>query len=62
MDLGVVSVARGPNNDSMPCSFAVFARRVADGDDHKCCFIGVVTLDQGKCSLHKQTLTGLVLG
>lgn len=61
MDLGVVSVAHGPNNDRMPCSFTVFAWRMANGDDHKCGFIGVITLDQCKCPFRKQTLTGLVL-
>lgn len=62
MDLGGVSVARGRNSDSIPCRFTVFAWGMADGDDHKCGFIGVITLDQGKCALRKQSLTGLVLG
>lgn len=35
---------------------------MADGDDHKCGFIGVITLDQGECPLRKQTLARLVLG
>ena len=56
-----MSVIRGSDGDNLPGSFAVLAGGVADGDDHKGGFIGIITFDQGKCSLCEQTLARLVL-
>lgn len=62
MDLDLMSVVRGLGGNSLPRRFAVLTWRMPDGDDHKGGLIGIVALDQGKRSLCKQTLTGLVLG
>jgi len=62
MDLDLVSVIRGPDENTLPGSFPVLARWMADGDDHKCGLVRIITLDQGKRSLCKQSLARLVLG
>ena len=61
MDLDIMSVVRGPDEDGVPCGFTVFAWGMADGDDHKSSLVCIITLDQGKRSLCEQTLAGLVL-
>ena len=48
-----MSVVRGLSENGLPGSFAVLTRWMADGDDHKCGLIRIITLDQGKRSLCK---------
>ena len=57
-----MSVVREPGENSLPGCFAVLTWWMANGDDHKCGLIGIITLDQGKRSLCEQSLAGLVLG
>lgn len=61
MDLDVMSVVFGPNENNVPGSFTILAGGMADSDDHKGGLVGIITLDQGKRSLREQTLAGLIL-
>ena len=61
-DLYVMSVVRGPDEDSIPGSFTVFTGRMPDGDDHKGRLVSIIAFNQCKRSLCEQTLAGLVLG
>lgn len=62
MDLDLVSVVRGPDKNTLPGSFPVLTWWVANGNDHKRRLIRIITLDQGKRPLCKQSLARLVLG
>ena len=61
IDLNAMSVVRGPNRGDTPGGFTVLTRGMANGNDYESGFVRIVTFDQGKCSLRKETLTGLIL-
>lgn len=56
-----MSAVHRPNQGIIPGSFTVLTGRVTDGNDHKSGFVGVVTFNQGKCTLCEQTLARLIL-
>ena len=61
IDLDLMSVVRGLDRGYKPRSFTILAWRVTDGDNHKCSLVGIITLDQGKCSLCEKALARLIL-